>query len=360
MSTFLFTGFPGFLGSELLPRILARSPGTTATCLIQPKFVNQALSRKAEIEARHPETLGRILLEAGDLTTPGLGLEARLKAEILEIYHLAAIYDLSVPREAAMKVNVEGTRHLLDWAEACPRLRRVHYVSTCYVSGRHDGLFRETDLDVGQAFNNFYEETKFLAEAEVRRRMVGGLGATVYRPAIVVGDSRTGATQKYDGPYFLIRWILRQRGLALVPVVASPERIHLNVVPRDFVVEAIAHLASKPDASGQVYQLADPEALSVDALLRALEAATGRRIIRLPIGLSVAKGAIERVPGVYRLMRIPSHAVDYFAHPTRYDTTQASEALLASGLAVPPLSSYLDRLVRFVRDNDAIGAEAMA
>lgn len=360
MATILFTGFPGFLGSELLPRVLARSPDATATCLIQPKFVNLALARKAEIEARHPETADRIRLEAGDLTTPGLGLEARLREETVEIYHLAAIYDLSVPREAAMKVNVEGTRHLLDWAEACPQLRRVHYVSTCYVSGKHDGLYRETDLDVGQAFNNFYEETKFLAEVEVQQRARAGLSTTVYRPAIVVGDSRTGATQKYDGPYFLIRWILRQHGLAVVPVVAPPARVQLNVVPRDFVVEAIAHLATWQDAGGKVYQLADPAAPSVDALLRALEGATGRRIIRLPIDLSLAKGAIAHVPGVYRLMGIPADAVDYFAHPTRYDTTQASAALEGSGLAVPSLTSYLDRLVAFVRDNAAIGSAAMA
>ncbi|MBO9540160.1 SDR family oxidoreductase [bacterium] len=360
MPTVLFTGFPGFLGSELLPRVLLRAPELTATCLIQPKFVNQALARKAQLEARHPELEGRILLEAGDLRAPGLGLDATLKRETVEIYHLAAIYDLSVPREPAMQVNVEGTRHLLDWAEGCPGLSRMHYVSTCYVSGRHDGHFRETDLDVGQAFNNFYEETKFLAEVEVQRRMQGGLPATVYRPAIVVGDSRTGATQKYDGPYFLIRWILRQKGLALVPVVADPRRIRLNVVPRDFVIEAIAHLSGRPETVGGIYQLADPNALSVDALLRALERATGRKILRVPLDPGLAKKAIDRVPGLYRLMEIPSAAVDYFAHPTHYDTTQVQAALHGSGLAVPPLSSYLARLVRFVQGNEAIGSEAMA
>lgn len=360
MRTVLFTGFPGFLGSELLPRVLLRSPEHTATCLIQPKFVNQALARKAQLEARHPELAGRILLEAGDLTRPGLGLDAALQRKTAAVYHLAAIYDLSVPRDFAMKVNVEGTRHVLDWADGCPGLERLHYVSTCYVSGRHPGLFRESDLEVGQAFNNFYEETKFLAEVEVQGRMRGGLPATVYRPAIVVGDSRTGATQKFDGPYFLIRWILRQKGLALVPVVADPRSVHFNVVPRDFVIAAIAHLASMSTSKGQVYQLADPAALDVDSLLRVLERATRRRIVRLPVSLALAKGAISRVPGLYRLMGIPSDAVDYFAHPTRYDTAHATAALASSGLAVPAFESYAERLVRFVLNNDGIGVEAMA
>src|SRR5204862_3895812 len=117
-------------------------------------------------------------------------------------HHLAAIYDLSVPRELGMRVNVDGTRHVLDFAERCRALRRFQYISTCYVSGHHDGVFRETDLDVGQRLNNFYEETKFLAEVEVRKR--SGLPATVSRPSVVVGDSVTGATQKFDGPYFVM------------------------------------------------------------------------------------------------------------------------------------------------------------
>jgi len=120
-----------------------------------------------------------------------------------------------------MKVNVEGTRHMLDFADGCSSLRRFQYVSTCYVSGRYAGIFRETDLSKGQTFNNFYEETKYLAEVEVQEQMRQGLPATIYRPAIVVGDSRTGDTQKYDGPYFAIRWLLRQPGIAIMPVVGD-------------------------------------------------------------------------------------------------------------------------------------------
>jgi thioester reductase-like protein len=202
MSTIFFTGFPGFLGRELLPRVLARSTSTRAVCLVQEKFRKVAEDAVASLE-RADETLrGRIELVAGDLTARDLGLGDRRDAiarEVREIYHLAAVYDLAVPREVGMAINVEGTRHLLDFAKRCDRLERHQYVSTCYVSGKYPGIFREQDLEVGQSFNNYYEETKYLAEVLVRDAAEAGMPTTVYRPAIVVGDSKTGATAKPSG-----------------------------------------------------------------------------------------------------------------------------------------------------------------
>src|SRR5262245_36312782 len=167
--TVLFTGFPGFLGSRLLPRVLRRAPDARAACLVQPKFEALAKDRVAALERADVGLRGRIDLVTGDLTETGLGLADRagLAAGVTEIWHLAAVYDLSVPRDVGMRVNVDGTRNVLRFAEDCPGLRRHQYVSTCYVSGRHCGPFHETDLDVGQPFNNFYEETKFLAEVAV-------------------------------------------------------------------------------------------------------------------------------------------------------------------------------------------------
>lgn len=361
MQTILLTGFPGFLGSQLLPRILARDPEVNIICLIQPKFAGLARSRLEELAGEHPAIAGRAILAEGDITQPGLGMTApaALQREIVEIYHLAAVYDLSVPRDVGMRVNVEGTRRVLEYAEECPALRRLHYISTCYVSGRHPGIYTEDDLDTGQTFNNYYEETKFLAEVAVRERMAGGLAATVYRPAIVVGDSQTGATQKYDGPYFVMRWVLRQPRAAFVPTVGDPRGTRLNVVPRDFVVNAIAHLSGLPHAQGKIYQLADPRPLTVDAMLNAIGRATGRHIIRVPLPLGMAKGAITRVPGIYRLMQIPASAVDYFVHPTSYATSNAQTDLEGTGINVPAFSSYVDRLVSFVRAHPEFGAEAM-
>src|SRR5262249_44829249 len=150
-----------------------------------------------------------VVLVVGDITAPDLALGggAPARDDVRAIYHLAAVYDLSVARDLAVKVNVDGTRHVLDWAGACPHLERLHYVSTCYVSGRYAGVFTEEDLEKGQTFNNFYEETKWQAEVLVRGRMQSGLRATIYRPSIVVGDSTTGATQKLDGPYYFLRWL---------------------------------------------------------------------------------------------------------------------------------------------------------
>jgi thioester reductase-like protein len=357
-----FTGFPGFLCSELLPRVLARRAGSQAVCLVQAKFRDLAERRLGELAAREQGIGGRVRLVEGDITRPGLGLEAAraLVGAATEVFHLAAIYDLAVPRAAGVKVNVEGTRNVLDFAASCPHLARFQYVSTCYVSGRYPGIFRESDLDKGQEFNNHYEETKFLAEVEVQARMKEGLPATVYRPAIVVGDSRSGATQKYDGPYYAIRWLVRQPGVAFMPVVGDTSRSRLNLVPRDFVIAALDHLAALPAARGQVYQLADPEPLTIAEVLEAIAKASGRRIVRLPLPLGVAKAAIDRVPGVYRLMKIPSATVDYFVHPTFYDTTNAQRDLGPAGIRVPPLRTYLPALIGFMKEHPEIRSEAMA
>jgi thioester reductase-like protein len=361
MATVFFTGFPGFLGVELLPRVLARRSGDEAVCLVQPKFAELARKRAGELAAARPDLANRIRLVEGDITRPGLGLAdpAGAASEVAEVFHLAAIYDLSVPRDVGVRVNVEGTRNVLDFAERSGRLARFQYVSTCYVSGRHPGTFTEADLELGQPFNNHYEETKYLAEVEVRRRAKGGLPATVYRPAITVGDSTTGATQKYDGPYFIIQWVLRQMRIAFVPTVGDLST-YVNVVPRDFVVAALAHLAGLEGSRGKTYQLADPAPLRVSEMLDELERATGKRLVKIPLPVNVAKAAIRRVPGVYELMRIPADAIDYFVHPTRYDTRNTQADLAGSGIACPPFSSYVDRLVAFVRAHPEFGSAAMA
>ena len=128
------------------------------------------------------------------------------------MWHLAAVYDLAVPPEIARRVNVDGTANVVDLCHSLPRLRRLQYVSTCYVSGRYAGEFGEDVLAEGQPFRNHYESTKYDAEQLVRDAMAGGLPATIYRPGIVVGDSTTGETLKYDGPYFIAGFLRRQPG----------------------------------------------------------------------------------------------------------------------------------------------------
>jgi nucleoside-diphosphate-sugar epimerase len=349
-----FTGFPGFLGSELLPRVVSRTDDD-AVCLVQPKFRALAEERARQIAITHPALAHRIHLVEGDLTAP---LDHIPADDVREIYHLAAVYDLSVPRDVAMRVNVVGTQRVLDLAERAPRLERMHYVSTCYVSGRHRGVFTEDDLEKGQPYNNYYEETKQLAEVEVRKRM-NRIPATVYRPSVVVGDSKSGATQKFDGPYFVLQWLMRQPKLAVLPVVGRPSRYTFNVVPRDFVMSALTYLSGLKDNAGTTYALADPEPLTVDETIDTIASAAGRTVIRIPMTKGIAKGALRYIPGMYRLMRIPPAAVDYFVHPTTYDTTNATRDLAAAGIVAPRLRDYAPRLVDFVRAHPEIGSAAM-
>jgi nucleoside-diphosphate-sugar epimerase len=338
LRTLFLTGYPGFLGSALLPRVLARDSDAVAICLVQPKFAALARERARELG-------NRVRIVEGDITSP----IAFSPTEIAEIYHLAAIYDLSVSRDLGMRVNVEGTRHVLDFAERCSSLKRLHYISTCYVSGRHDGVFREDDLDVGQRFNNFYEETKFLAEMEVRKRV--HLPSTIYRPSVIVGDSKTGATQKYDGPYYVMRWILRQPRVAILPVVGRTKKYRFNVVPRDFIIDALDFLTARGTA--KCYQLADPNPLTVHEIINTFAKATDHTIIRIPLPMPIAKLGAP-------LLRIPRAAVNYFTQPTTYDTTNAQRDLASSGISVPRFSDYAPLLVEFVRAHPEISAAGMA
>lgn len=364
MATIFMTGFPGFLGSELVRRLLDRYPDdVTLTCLIQAKFRDQAMARVAQIGAQRPGWAPRIRLIEGDITQPDLGLSeaqrARLQQETLEVYHLAAVYALGVPRELALRVNVDGTRHVLDFAGGCAALRRFQYVSTCYVSGRFAGAFRESDLQLGQSFNNYYEETKYLAELEVQQRMQAGLPATIYRPGIVVGHSQTGETQKYDGPYYVFQWILRQPRVALMPVTGDVGRARVNLVPSDFVIDAIDALSAQEKSVGQVYHLSDPAPLTGAEILDRVAAISGKRIIQLPLPAWLAKGALKYVPGVFALIRIEPALIDYFTLPTQYPCDNTLRDLDGSGIACPPFGDYLETLLAYMQAHPHVSPDAM-
>jgi thioester reductase-like protein len=344
----LFTGFPGFIGERLLPRLLEGRPQAEFVCVVQPRFADAAERSKAAIEAAHPAARGRIRLAAGDITQAGLGLDsdAELRASLRAAYHLAAAYDLAVTRDVGMRVNVEGTRNVLRFAANAPRFERLHYVSTAYVSGTATGVFREADLDVGQRFKNFYEETKFLAEVEVAG---SGLPATIYRPAIVVGDSRTGETGKLDGPYFTLSAMERVPSPGLFIKVGWGHN-PANLVPVDFIVDALAGLATRND--GKTYHLTDPAPLAVAAVARLMAREMGKKLLLVPVPKAVAR-AVFRPRAVQRYFGMPVETLDYFDHPCRYDTTNASADLRAVGVECPPFASYVGPMVAFYRRHKA-------
>lgn len=362
MTVLLMTGFPGFLGSALLPRLLARRTDARAVALVQPRHLATARQRVRDIEAAHPRTRGRIELVEGDITAPHLGLpESRRDelSEVSEVWHLAAVYDLAVPPDLARRVNVDGTARVLDFCRSRPALERLHYVSTCYVSGRYDGVFAEDDLDVGQPFRNHYETTKYDAEILVRKAMADGVPATIYRPGIVVGDSRTGETQKYDGPYFLATFLRRQPRVALVPAVGPADDVRVCLVPRDFVVEAMDELSATDRSLGRTYALTDPNPPTVRQVVDTFAGVLGKRVIWVPLPLGITHAAIARIPGMERLLGLPAEAVDYFASPTRYDTTNTVTDLAGTGLTCPRFEDYAGRLLAYMAEHPEFDAKAM-
>ena len=318
------------------------SPHLKFSCLVQKQFRSLAEIEKAKIPGVS------LALIDGDITLPLLGLAATFDpSQITDVYHFAAVYDLSVEEKLAEKVNVRGTENVLAFCANLPHLKRLHYVSTCYVSGRYDGNFLESDLDCGQSFNNFYESSKFTAEQRVREAMKNGLPATIYRPAIVVGNSETGATQKFDGPYFVMQWMLRQKKTAFLPRFQNPNTYYLNVVPSDYVLDAFFYLSQQMNSVGKTYQLADPKPLSIQEMIQTLGRDCHRRVLLIPFSKNLLKGILKALPRLEAWLGIPRSALDYFDHPTRYDTRQTQAALQNSGITCPSFPDYSKKLVDF-------------
>ncbi|HEY1357818.1 MAG TPA: SDR family oxidoreductase [Thermoleophilaceae bacterium] len=339
----LLTGFPGFIGRRLANRLA--EDGASLVALVEPRMADAA--RKAAPE-------GVEVLE-GDITEQRLGLSDsdwdRLAAELTTVFHLAAVYDLAVPAEIAQRVNVDGTGNVLELCVACEKLERLNYVSTAYVAGARSGVVYEHELSLGQRFKNHYESTKFQAEVWVREEM-NRVPTTIYRPAIVVGDSRTGETQKFDGPYFMLRVVsvserhnipLAQFGRAEAP---------FNVVPVDFVVDALVAAGSEPEAVNQTLHLVDPEPVTAVELLRILASEYGGAApsYRIPASLvanMLRFGAVRRVFG-----GAPRESIVYLNHPVRFDTRRTREVLARAGLSVPRFEDYAPAMVRYYREHE--------
>lgn len=346
--TILFTGFPGFIGARLLPRLLELIPGSQFRCLVQERFLDAAKAAIKDIERAHPGSRGRLGTVLGDITQERLGIPAAdaraLQKQLTGCFHLAAVYDLAVARDVGTRINVEGTQNVLAFLAEARHLSRLHYVSTAYVSGTAVGDFRETDLDLGQRFKNFYEETKFLAEVAVVK---AGLPTTVYRPGIVVGDSRTGETAKFDGPYFALAamWRLPSPGLF---IKVGSGRNTINLVPVDFVMEALAQLSALPGSLGRTYHLTNPDPPTVNEVQEIFAKSLGKSFLYLPVPMTLAK-TVFAPAAVQRFFGLPSQAIDYFDHPCRYDSSQAEADLAPLGIRCPRFQDYVQRLVAFYR-----------
>jgi thioester reductase-like protein len=346
--TFL-TGFPGFIGRRLVRSLLDLDPETRVVALVEDRMLPAAEQAAAAIDPT------RIELLTGDIAVRGLGLAPtdweRLRAEVTHVYHLAAIYNLAVPLELAQRVNVGGTGNVLELCVAAERLERLMYVSTAYVAGVRRGVVYEHELSLGQRFKNHYESTKFQAELWVRQLM-DRVPTTVLRPAIVVGDSRSGETEKFDGPYFLLRTIAQaHRGGRAVPQFGRAQAT-FNVVPVDYVVAAAVALASDPAAAGETLHLVDPEPLPTRELVRQLSREYAGREPKGKLPPVLAANSL-RLPPVRRMLgNAPHQSIVYLNHSVTFDTRRALDLLEPHNLRPPAFGEYVRPMVRFFREHE--------
>jgi len=347
------TGYPGFIARWLSEEMLRRKPDLGFTFLVQDKFAGQA---RREIEALRAKPVGKeatFELVIGDITLPRLGLSetdhARLLAETTDVFHLAAIYDLHVPEPIARQVNVEGTRAVVEFCKAARQLVSHVYFSTCYVAGRRTGTVLETELEHAAGFKNHYESTKYEAERIVRASM-DRVPTIIFRPSIVVGHSKTGETQKFDGPYFGMILVDKLKVLPLPLPYLGPSSAEANVVPIDYVVESAAAIWNREGTIGKCYALADPNPIPARQLYAEIVRQLGARGPRF----QVPPAAVDlplRLLAVRKWLGVPREVLEYFNHQVHFDCANTLAALADTGIRCPHPLDYLPRIVDFFRAN---------
>ncbi len=353
MTTALLTGFPGFIGKRLAAQLLEQDTDAKLTAIVEPRMLDAANHAASEIDAK------RIEIVAGDISQPRMGLEQgdyiRLRSTVTHVFHLAAIYNLAVPLEIAQKVNVAGTGNVVEFCAAADSLERLAYISTAYVAGTRTGVVYEHELVLGQDFKNHYESTKFQAEVWVREFMYR-VPTTILRPAIVVGDSQTGETQKFDGPYFILRSLAQaERTHRPLPSFGNAQA-PFNVVPVDFVVKAIAAAAFDPAAAGHTLHLVDPEPLSAHELTLELAKHYGGRTPKGKVPPRLVQSALRVEAVRNRFGGAPPESLAYLNHPVTFDTRRAVALLEPHGLRPPNFPDYAEAMVRFFKEHEADSA----
>jgi thioester reductase-like protein len=344
------TGFPGFIGARLAERLLADDQEARIAALVESKMADAARSAAGKIDGGD-----RIEVLAGDISERDLGLEddvrERLAAETTVAYHLAAIYNLAVPYDIAQSVNVDGTGNVLGLLRRCEKLERLNYVSTAYVAGKRHGVVYEHELNQGQEFKNHYESTKFQAELWVRELM-DQIPTTIYRPAIVVGHSKTGETQKFDGPYYMLRTVAFAAAKKMpIPQFAGTDA-PFNVVPVDFVLDALAVADDDPELVGETLHLVDPEPISAGDVFTMLAREYAGKEPRYRVSPKLVQTTLrsKKVRGLFS--GAPPESIEYLNHAVRFDTRRADELLARHGLRCPRFEEYVGPIVKFFREHE--------
>ena len=352
--SYFVTGATGFIGRHLVSNLLKRK-GTVHV------LVRKGSSKKLEaIGKKMGWDMTRVIAVNGDMTAATCGVSAAqlrtLSGTVKHLFHLAAIYDLTASAESQRKANIDGTRNALDLAAAI-QAGCFHHASSIAAAGLYTGVFREDMFDEAEGLDDPYLRTKHEAEGLVRKEK--RIKWRIYRPGMVVGHSQTGEMDKIDGPYYFFTFLkkLRQMLPPWMPTLGI-EGGRINVVPVDFVVDAMDHIAHKSRLDGHCFHLTDPQPQRVGEVLNTFARAghapqmtmriDTRMFAFVPGGVSAAVGnlpPVRRFIGMLlRDFRIPKEVLKFITYPTRFDNRQAESALKGSGIQVPALDSYAWRL----------------
>jgi len=353
MATYLVTGATGLIGRHLVRRLLA-DPSLERIWLV----VRASSQQRLATMVRSWPTPQRVTIVVGDIAKPGLGISERelttLRGRVDHVIHLAALYDLAADDEASVAANVDGTRHVIDLAEDV-EAGCLHHVSSVAVAGDHEGVFTPDMFDVGQRLPTPYHRTKFESERLVRTQEA--VPWRVYRPAVVVGHSVTGEMDKVDGPYYFFPALARLSALPSVPVLA-PDIGDTNIVPVDYVADALAHLVNSPGLDGETFHLVNPRPQSARTVYNAFARAAGAPHVTWELDSRVSRPLVslarmwEYVPGftlardaVLDRLGIPPAVLSTLTFPSRFTPSPVE------GLRVPELDSYADVLWRYWREH---------
>ncbi|MBX7190828.1 MAG: SDR family oxidoreductase [Sandaracinaceae bacterium] len=344
----LVTGFPtSFLATRVVKKVLASSEEAQVRCVVPARFLERADELRASLPA---SARARLTVLEGDVTALDMGLSGAeytsLLRDVTHIHHCASATYLGVDRGVAERLNVGGVRELLELAQSATHLEHLVHWSSALVAGSRRGIVREDEL-VGSSFRNVVEETRFRGEGLVRAAMKKGLPATILRPSILVGDSRSGEIDRLEGPYLLILLMLSTPIDLPVPLPGRAE-VPVNLVPIDYVVEAGCAIANDPRSLGRTFHLVDPRPATARAVFERIARTLGRPTPRgsLPTQLATA---VLRTPGLEKLAHVPRAFLEQLAVEVAYDDRNTRELLSGTGIRCPPFEQYVDVMVDYVR-----------
>lgn len=340
------TGFPGFISRQIVVELIQQKKVETIYAVVLPSQMKIAKEVAWEL-VKDSQNVNIHVIE-GDITLPSMGMSEESLQEVREqvsiVWHLAALYDLAVPRDAAWKVNVHGTQMVNDFVQTLPRISRYMYFSTAYVAGTREGILREDELIRPNAFKNYYEETKFEAELLVEK-IKATVPTTIIRPGIVRGHSVTGETIKFDGPYFFINMIDNLSKLPVIPYVGKSNAF-INVVPIDFIIKAVVYSSEIERASGKTLHLTDPNPHPVEEVYRHMVWEITGKSPRGRFPLSLAKKGLQ-LKFVRKTLGVEKETLDYLTWAAQFDTTAADEVLKDSDIVCTDFIDSLPSMIAF-------------